>query len=296
MGLREFNPKEGKMKDIRFVTDSTANLPAEFAKQYDVTIVPVYVIFGDKSYKDYEEMPTAEFYARVAAVKANGGEMPKSSQPSPADFVVAYNALIKQGAKHIISIHVTSKSSGTVNSANLAKEMVNGAEIHVVDSTTTTMLMGYMIEEATKAGNNVDAALAAIEHVKANCSLFFTVTDMEHLEASGRTFGHEQVVAAEIKIKPVIGVLDGVPKVVSPERTQKAAIDKVIELTKAAMAGKKIKGITVVHGNAIDRAEPLKARVPAELGYSGKVWVTDFGPALGVHFGPGMLGLATYGE
>jgi fatty acid kinase fatty acid binding subunit len=284
------------MKEIRFVTDTTANLPPEFARQYDITVVPVYVIYGDQSYKDYEEMSVAEFYARLAEVKAKGGEMPKTSQPSPNDFVEAYHALVHDGAKHIISIHVTAKSSGTVNSANIAKEMVHGADIHVVDSGTTSMLMGYMIEEAAKAGDHIDAALAAIEHVKANSSLYFTVTELEHLEASGRTLGHEQVAAAEIKIKPVIGVLEGVPKVVSPERTQKAAIDKVIELTKAAMAGKQIKGVTVVHGNAIDRAEPLKTRVPSELGYAGKIYVTDFGPALGVHFGQGLLGLAVYGE
>jgi len=287
------------MKDVRFVSDSTANLPDEYREQYGISIVPVYVIFGDKSYKDYSEMSVAEFYRRTTEVKAQGGDMPKTSQPSPADFVTAYNALINEGAKHIISIHVTAKSSGTVNSATLAKDMVHGAEIHVIDSGTTTMLMGYMIAEAENAlaqGGNVDAALAAIEHVKANSSLYFTVTEIENLEASGRTLGHEQIADAEIKIKPVIGVLDGVPKVVSPERTQRAAINKVIELTKAAMAGKKIKGVTVVHGNAADRVELLKARVPAELGYNGTIYVTDFGPGLGVHFGQGLLGLAVYGE
>ena len=287
------------MKEVRFVTDSTANMPAAFKEQYAVTIVPVYVIFGDQSYKDYSEMPVEEFYSRLVKVKAAGGTMPTTSQPSPQDFVEAYNALIRDGAKHIVSIHVTAKSSGTVNSANIAKSMVSGAHIHVVDSTTTTMLMGYMIEEAQKvldAGGGIDAALAAIDKVKANSCLYFTVTEIEHLEASGRTFGREQVTGSEIKIKPVVGVVDGVPKVISPERTQKAAIDKVIELTKIAMNGKKIKGVTVVHGNALDRAEPLKERVPAELGYTGHVYVTDFGPGLGVHFGPGMMGLAAYGE
>lgn len=284
------------MKEIRYVTDTTANLPPEFARKIDVKLAPIYVIFGDKSYKEISEMSIAEFHARLAEAKATGGAMPTSSQPSPADFVEIYEGLIREGAKHIISIHVTAKSSGTVNSANLAKDMVHGADIHVIDSGSTTMLMGYMIEEATKAGNNIDAALAAVERVKANSSLYFTVTELEHLEASGRTKGHEQVAAAEIKIKPVIGVLEGVPKVVSPERTQKAAIDKVIELTKAAMAGKKIKGVTVVHGNALDRAEALKARVPTELGYTGQIYVTDFGPGLTVHFGPGLLGLAVYGE
>jgi DegV family protein with EDD domain len=287
------------MEEIRFVTDTTANLPEEFRQKHQVTIVPVYVIFGDTSYKDYWEMSVAEFYARMAEVKAKGAEMPKTSQPSPVDFVQAYETLIGEGAKHIVSIHVTAKSSGTVNSAAIAKGMVNGAEIHVVDSGTTTMLIGYMIEEARNAiaaGGGIERALEAIDQVKANSSLYFTVTELEYLEASGRTQGREQATGAEIKIKPVIGVVDGVPKVVSPERTQKAAIDKVIELTHAAMAGKRIKGVSVVHGNALDRAMALKARVPTEFGFEGPIYVTDFGPALGVHFGQGLLGLAVYGE
>lgn len=287
------------MQEVRFVTDSTCNLIDEFRTKYDVTIVPVYVLFGEQSYKDYFEMPIAEFHTRLAAVKASGGPMPTTSQPSPQDFVDAYQALIREGAKHIFSVHLTSRSSGTWNSANLAKGMVEGAEIHVIDTGTTSMLMGYMIEQAASvlaAGGSVPEALAAIDKIKANSCLYFTVTEIEHLEASGRTHGREQVSASEIKIKPVIGVLDGVPKVVSPERTQKAAIDKVIELCKTAMQGKTIKGITIVHGNALDRAEPLKARVPAEFGYTGPVYVTDFGPGLSVHFGPGLLGLAVYGE
>ncbi len=286
------------MSEVRFVTDTTANLPDDFRRQHEITIVPVYVIFGKESFKDYEEMSVAQFYARLAQVRANGGEMPKTSQPSPNDFAEAYKRLISDGAKHIVSIHVTAKSSGTVNSASIAKGMVSGAEVHVVDSGTTSMLMGYMIAEAQAAlaaKGRVEDALAAIDQVKSNSSLYFTVTEIEHLEASGRTQGHQQVAASEIKIKPVIGVLDGVPKVVSPERTQKAAIDKVLDFTRGAMSGKQIKGATVVHGNAPDRAAALKERVPSELGYQGEIVITDFGPALGVHFGQGLLGLAVYG-
>ena len=139
-------------------------------------------------------------------------------------------------------------------------------------------------------------ALAAIEHVKENSCLYFTVTEVEHLAASGRTEGADRVTDSAIKVKPVIGILDGRPQVITPERTQRAAIDKVVELTKARLAGKKLKGVTVVHGNAIDRAEALKMRVPDDLGYQGEIPITDFGPALGVHFGPGLLGLVAYAE
>ena len=288
------------MQSIRIVTDTTANMPPAIAERHGVTIVPVYVTFGDKSYRDYEEMTPAVFYVMLAEVKARGGEMPKSSQPSPGDFDIVYKHLAAQGAHDIISIHVTAKSSGTVNSAAIAKDMVSSkVKVHVVDSATTSMHMGYMIVEAARvieSGGSLEQALAAIDHVKENSCLYFTVTEVEHLEASGRTEGTERISEAAIKVKPVIGIIDGRPQVITPERTQRAAIDKVIELTKTRLAGKKLRGVTVVHGNAIDRAEALKMRVPDDLAYDGEILITDFGPALGVHFGPGLLGLAAYAE
>ena len=287
------------MKDIALVTDTTVNMPPALAARLDLTIVPVYVTFGDKSYKDTDELPAEKFYAMLADLKARGGELPKTSQPSPGDFQHTYRTLAQRGVKHIISIHVTAKSSGTVNSALIGSEMVKDVDVHVVDSATTSMQMGYMLLEAHRsleAGKGLKGALDAIEKVKANSGLYFTVTEVEHLSASGRTTGADKVAEAEIKVRPVVGILDGKPVVISPERTQRAAIDKVIELTRDRMKGLAIKGVTVVHANALDRAEALKARVPAGLGYAGEVYVVDFGPALAVHFGPGMLGLTAYGE
>jgi len=127
-------------------------------------------------------------------------------------------------------------------------------------------------------------------------STFFTVTDVEHIEASGRVEGAAKVAEAEITVRPVIGVVDGQAKVLSPERTQRAAIEKVIELTRSRFQGLELKGVTVVHTNAPDRAEALKARVPAELGYQGQIFTVDMGPVLAVHVGPGVVGLAAYGE
>jgi fatty acid kinase fatty acid binding subunit len=288
------------MSEIALVTDSTANMPDELVKRYQVTVVPLYILFGGNAQKDYVEIPPAEFYKRLAEVKAAGGELPKTSQPSPVDFEGVYNALARSGAKDIISVHVAAKMSGTVNSAQIAADMVGKqTHVHVVDSTTISMQMSYMVIEAAEAirrGGGVQEALNAVEKVKANSCTYFTVTEVEHIEASGRVEGAGKVAEAEIKMRPVIGIFEGQAKVISPERTQRAAIEKVIDLTHTRMQGLKLNGITVVHADAFDRAEALKARVPAEFGYDGEVFITDFGPALAVHVGPGMLGLVAYGE
>src|SRR5512145_687446 len=108
------------MPHIAFVTDSTCNMPDDLVRQHGITVVPVYVIFGESSYKDYVDLPPAEFYRRLAEYKAAGKGMPTTSQPTPHDFRSAYTALAERGATDIISIHVTAKSSGTCQSAQLA--------------------------------------------------------------------------------------------------------------------------------------------------------------------------------
>jgi DegV family protein with EDD domain len=288
------------MSAIALVTDSTANMPEELVRGYDVTVVPLYVRFGNTVQKDYVELPPAEFYKRLAEVKAAGGELPKTSQPTPADFEAVYGAIARGGAKDILSVHVAAKMSGTLNSAQIAGEAVSKqTQVHAVDSMTISMQMSYMLIEAAEAirrGGRVQDALDAVERVKANSCTFFTVTEVEHIEASGRVEGADKMAEAKIQVRPVIGIFDGQAKVVSPERTQRAATEKVIELTRNRLQGLKLKGVSVVHTNALDRAEGLKARVPTELGYNGQVFLVDMGPVLGVHVGPGVVGLAAYGE
>ena len=229
------------MSNLALVTDSTANMPDELIRRYDIAIVPLYVRFGDTVLKDYVQLPPAEFYKRLAEVKAAGGELPKTSQPTPADFESIYRAGISGGAKEFLSVHVASKMSGTLNSAQVAGEQVGPeAQVHVVDSATLSMQMGYMLiqaAEAIQSGGGMQAALDAVARVKANSCTYFTVTEVEHIEASGRVEGADKMAEAEITVRPVIGIFDGQAKVVSAERTQRAATEHVIELTRRRLEG-----------------------------------------------------------
>ena len=287
------------MSRIAFVTDTTCNLPDDLRRRHDITVVPVYVIFGESSYKDYVEMPQAEFYRRLAEQKAAGKGMPTTSQPTPEDFRADYAALAGQGFSDIVSIHVTAKSSGTCQSAQLAATMMTGVAVHVVDSATTSMHMGFMLLEAIQAaadGGGVAGALAAIDRVKAHSCIHFTVTDVEHLAASGRTEGHEKATEAAVSVKPIVSVVDGVPKALGAERTQRAALQKVLELTAQRTGAGRVKRMAVVHGNVADKAGAWGAEASAALSFEGEPFVVDFGPALAVHFGPGLLGVAAQWE
>jgi DegV family protein with EDD domain len=286
------------MSRVAFVTDTTCNLPDELIEQHHIEVVPVYVMFGEQSYKDYVDLPPAEFYRRLAEMKAAGKGMPTTSQPTPEDFRVVYNDLAGQGYSDIISIHVTAKSSGTCQSAQLAADMVSGVKVHVVDSTSTSMHMGFMLLEAIETvakGGDADQALAAIENVKAHSCLHFTVTDVEHLAASGRTEGSEKATESAVSVKPIIAV-EGVPKAVGTERTQRAALQKVLELTQARLNDGYVKRMAVVNGNIADRAAQWSNEAAHVLGFSGQPYIVDFGPALAVHFGPGLLGVTIQWE
>ncbi len=280
---------------VAFVTDSTCNLPTDLVERYGITVVPVYVIFGDQSYRDGEEITTEAFYRQLMAYKERTGQMPTTSQPSPADFQAAYERLAAKGVKEIVSVHVSAKASGTCQSAQMAADALPNVRVHVVDSGTTSMQMGFMLLEAiqaVEAGGGSAAALAAIERVKAHSSLYFAVTRVEHLEASGRTAGADKVAQAAVQVRPVVGLIDGVPQVVATERTNKGALRRVLTLTQKAMGGAKPVRLAIVHANIADQAREFAQEAAATLGFDGTPYVVDFGPALTVHFGPGLLGVA----
>ena len=288
------------MSKIAFVTDSTVNMPREMVQAYGIHVVPVYVIFGEESLKDYVDISPEAFYKRLAQYKQETGNMPTTSQPSPDDFRKAYETLAAQGYTDILSVHLTAKASGTYQSAELAASMVaDKVRVHVVDTETTSMSMGFMLieaVEAVRAGGGIPEAIAAIEAAKAKTCLYFTVTEVEHLAASGRTQGAKTATQAAVQVKPVIGLLDGVPKAIATERTYRAALKRVLNLVQEAAQGAPIKRLAVVYGGIPEKAAAWATEAATALDFQGEPIVTDFGPALAVHFGPGLLGLAAQWE
>lgn len=285
------------MSRIAFVTDTTCNMPPEIIQAKKIHVVPIYVVFGDRSYQDYVEMTPERFYRELSEYKAQGKGMPTSSQPTPEDFRNCYQGLRQQGYSDVISIHVTAKSSGTCQSAELGKSMLEGIQVHVVDSGSASMHMGFMLLaaiEAVEDGGGVEEALAAIQRVKASSCMIFTVTDLEHLASSGRTEDHQKATEAAISMKPVVAITEGVPKAVEVQRTQHAALDRVLALVKERMGEARIKDLAIVNGNIEGKARLWAKDACAALGFEDEPYVVDFGPALAVHFGPGLLGVAAH--
>jgi DegV family protein with EDD domain len=287
------------MSKIAFVTDSTCNLPPELVSKYNINVVPIYVVFGEQSYKDDADLTIEKFYSKLLEYKALDKGMPTTSQPTPEDFRTCYTGLAQQGFTDIISVHVSAKFSGTCQSAELGKANLEGINVHVVDSTSASMPMGFMLLEAIEAiaeGGGVEQALAAIKRVQAHSCLIFTVAELDHLSSSGRTEDHEIATEALLSENPVVAITDGVPKAVEIERTQEAALNKVLQMVNTRKGAARLRRLAIVHGNVAIRAVLWAQDASAALDFDKDPMVVDFGPSLAVHFGPGLLGVAAQWE
>jgi len=278
-------PKSG----IAIVTDSGASLPEELIEQYDIAVAPVGIQFGSESYRDGVDITREEFYEKL-----NGPDIPMTSQPAPAEFISIYRRLL-QRVKTIISIHITSTGSGTFQVANLAKASFPGADIEVVDSLSASMGTGFMVlaaAEAAQRGKTKEEILRLLSELRPRISAYAVIKSVRHLLKSGRIHRGQALIASLLAIKPLISVKEGVVEVVDRVRTYQGALDRLVELTREAAGDSRVR-VSVVHGNALAEAKRLRDRLKQVLN-CGDIVLSDIGPPLAVHGGPGIIGVVLH--
>lgn len=201
--------RDPSLPDIAIVTDSTSDLTEEFIGDLNVSIIPLKTKLGDNYYREGIDINRKEFWKRLLSERI----LPKTSQPSPAEFKALYEKLFKQGYKKIISIHISSKMSGTQQAARVAKGMVSqGDNITIVDSKQITMALGYQVLEAArlaKRNASADEILNRIYQIQDRIKVYFVVNDLEYLEKGGRIGRASSVIGGFLKVKPIIKMDDG---------------------------------------------------------------------------------------
>ena len=201
--------RDPSLPEIAIVTDSTSDLTEEFIGDLNISIIPLKIKLGDNYYKEGVELNRKEFWKRIL----NDRILPKTSQPSPAEFKALYEKLFKQGYKKIISIHISSKLSGTQQAARVAKGMIDkGDNITIVDSKQVTMALGYQALEAAKMAKKnatVEEILSRIYQIQDKIRLYFVVNELEYLEKGGRIGRASSVIGGFLKVKPIIKMDDG---------------------------------------------------------------------------------------
>lgn len=280
------------MKRIALVTDSTADLTEELKNQCKVHSIPLKVRFGSEEYLD-TEISNQEFYQRLTKEK----ELPKTSQPSPEEFTSLYRKLLDD-YQEIISIHLSSGLSGTLNAAHLAKEKLKG-KIHIIDSKTISLGMGLMLIETAKnikEGLNSAQILEKLTHARKNIETLFTLNTMEYLQKGGRIGRVQSLMGALLNIKPVVRVgEDGIYQSYGKARSQDKALTMIVHAFQEFGKGKKPTRLAVAHGAANEAGWNLKEALENAFEIKTTIF-TQVGPVIGVHTGPGTVGAAVQFE
>jgi DegV family protein with EDD domain len=270
---------------VHIVTDSTSDISKELAEEHGITIIPLTIAFGSESYRDGIDLSADEFYARLQTTKA----LPTTSQPPPALFQHAYEHLTSRG--DVVSIHVSHKLSGTIETARAAAREVAPDKISVVDSTSVSMGLGMCAIAAArvaKAGGTREACVAAAESVAGRLRIAVAFETLEYLRRGGRIGRATAFLGGLLRLKPILTVKDGETFPVTRVRSRAKALDELFAL---CAVDKRIDEIAIMHTTTPEDAAALAERARAARP-GVHIHVGRFGPVLGVHGGPGMLGFA----
>lgn len=278
---------------IKIVTDSTSYIPEEFINKYDISVVSLNVLMNGESIREVD-LDNETFYSKME----ESTEIPSSSQPSPDEIYNTFENIIKEG-NSIVGIFISSDMSGTVSSANLIKNMLlekyPTAHIEIVDSRSNCMQMGYVAIEAAKAaaaGKSMEEVIDVCTSVINNSRFLFTPDTLDYLKKGGRIGGASALLGTLFQIKPILTVCDGKTTVFTKVRTKKKAVDTLVTTLVNDLQGKELGGVIVHHINCQDEGLSLAAKIKKQLGVD--VQIDTIGPIIGLHVGPGSIGVAYF--
>ena len=278
---------------IKIVTDSTSYIPEEFINKYDISVVSLNVIMNGESIREVD-LDNETFYSKME----ESTEIPSSSQPSPDEIYNTFENIVKEG-NSIVGIFISSDMSGTVSSANLIKNMLlekyPTAHIEIVDSRSNCMQMGYVAIEAAKAaaaGKSMEEVIDVCTSIINNSRFLFTPDTLDYLKKGGRIGGASALLGTLFQIKPILTVCDGKTTVFTKVRTKKKAVDTLVTTLVNDLQGKELGGVIVHHINCQDEGLSLAAKIKKQLGVD--VQIDTIGPIIGLHVGPGSIGVAYF--
>ncbi|MFZ5819551.1 MAG: DegV family protein [Chloroflexota bacterium] len=276
---------------LRIVTDGAADLPTGWEQEFGIDVIPINVQFGEKTYLQFEELDNEGFYKLVDETR----KVPKTSQPSPHQFSEFYKKIAREGDT-ILSIHVTSKLSGTFASAVAAAEEVKGLfKVIPFDSAGGSLGIGFMCRAARlmeKAGRGVDEIVRHLEGVRAKVKIILTLDTLEYARMSGRVGTLSAALASVLNVKPIAVLQDGLVNMVDKVRTRKAALERVLEMGREAFGNQPVL-VGVLQARDPEAGRSLLEEARKYFNFKEAV-MTELSISLAANFGPGTVGLVLY--
>jgi len=273
---------------IKVVTDSGSDIPLEVAKELGITIVPVYVYFGDKAYKDGVDIGPDELYKRLV----EGPIYPTTTQPMPTDFAKTYSELSKD-ADAIVSIHLPTKVSGTYNAALQGIEIAKPkCEVHVVDSFSVSVGLGIIATSAAKVaktGGNLTEVLEETKKAISQTQIRALLDTLQYLLKGGRITKAKALVGTLLNVKPILKMREGELVQAGMARSYAKGIEQLFEFVKSHTS---LQEVAIAHSTVPEEAETLKKRI-ASIIDKKRIQMSRVSSGLGVHGGPGVLIVAS---
>ncbi len=280
------------MKKIKIVTDSTCDLPEEMVKDTSLEIVPLKVLFGDDEYLDRFEIGSLDFFEMLE----KRDDFPQTAQPAVGTFTQLYEELGKE-ADSIISIHLSSKLSGTYEAASMAAEMVEDVKVTVIDSQLASFALGFCVmrglDVAERTGDH-DQVLEAIHSFMDSVRVFFTVDTLEYLQKGGRIGKAQAILGSILNVKPILKLEEGEVRPLDKVRGRKKLFARQVELVdEYRHEGLDEYKVAIAHGNSLGEAQKLAREIEKEYGVERPL-ISEIGPVIGTHTGPGIMGIFVY--
>jgi len=278
---------------IVIVTDSTAHIPASALGQFEIPVIPLWLLWGEERFRDNVDIDPATFYQRLPSSKV----FPSTSQPSAGEFVDFFRKAASE-ADAVVGVFISSKLSGTVASARAALADLPDLTIRVVDSLSTSMGLGFAVLAAAQAaheGRSLDEVVAAAEQVCQRVEVLFAVDTLEYLYRGGRIGGAKRLMGTALNLKPLLEINDGRIEALASIRTKRKAVQQLLQVTEERLAGRPLAAAAVLDVAAPEEGDALAAEVAQRFGLS-TVHRTAVSPVIGSHAGPGTVGLCFYAE
>ena len=273
---------------IKVVTDSTSDLPADVAESLGIEVVPLNIHFGSDVYKDRVNLMPDAFYDKLI----NGDVLPTTSQPSVGEFIEVYERL-GSDADGIVSVHISEKLSGTMNSARLASQQAKAeCPIEVVDTFQVSMGVGICAMEAAEvanSGGNMNQVILAARNAVTRSQCFFMLETLEFLQKGGRIGKAQALIGNLLKIRPMLMLQEGEVHPLGRERTRRKGISKLVDTVEELAP---ISGLAVMYSTEPDEAQTLAQNVSKFMVEGREPMMLQIGPVIGTYAGPDTLGIA----
>jgi fatty acid kinase fatty acid binding subunit len=278
------------VSNVRIVTDSACDLPAEIATEMGIEIVPLTIRFGDEEFVDREELTVAEFWNRCV----NMSTLPETAAPAPGLFEKVYRELAADGATGVVVVSLSGALSATIQSAELAARSVTDddsidLDVRVVDSRTVSMGIGTIAlacARAAEGGASIDEVEALAIDLSERTRVFAALDTLDNLKKGGRIGGAKAFLATALSIKPIIDVTGGVVAEAGKQRTRSKALAHLVERFKSYDG--RVENLAVLHADCSDVDVFVEMLAPY---YDGEILVGEIGPVIGTHGGRGTIGV-----